>query len=156
MGACTKLKLYRTKLLAAATYCVLHVIGSVACAQGGSSADPLTDPKSPLAFRSIFFELDSIVVKDEYRKLLKLHADYLEGNPKRRLILQGNTELRGSRETSLAIGGLRAEAVRAALLALGVSPGKMEAVSLGQEKPRALGRDQESSAENRRVDLVYP
>jgi len=156
MGACTKLKLYRTKFIAAAMGVVLHLMGSVACAQGDSSADPLADPKSPLAKRSIYFDHDSTAIRDEYRETIKAHANYLAGDPKRRLILQGNTELRGSRETSLAIGGLRAEAVRAALLALGVSPGKMEAVSLGQEKPRALGRDQESSAENRRVDLVYP
>ena len=156
MGACTKLKLYRTKLLAAATYCVLHVIGSVACAQGGSSADPLTDPKSPLARRSIYFDHNSTAIRDEYRETIKAHANYLAGDPKRRLILQGNTELRGSRETSLAIGGLMAGAVMRVFVELGVSPEKMVAVSLGQEKPRVLGRDQEIFAENRRVDLIYP
>jgi len=156
MGSCSELKLNRTKFIAAAMGIVLHVIGSVACAQGGSSADPLADPKSPLAKRSIYFDHDSTAIRDEYRETIKAHAAYLSTEGSRRLVIQGNAELRGSRETSLAIGGLRAEAVRNALLALGVSPGKMEAVSLGQEKPRALGQDQKSSAENRRADLVYP
>jgi peptidoglycan-associated lipoprotein len=156
MGTCSKVKFYRTKFIAAAAGFVLHLMGSVVCAQGGSPRDPLADPNSPLAKRNIYFDLDSIAIRDEYRETIKAHATYLSTEGSRRLVIQGNAELRGSRETSLAIGGLRAEAVRAALLALGVSPGKMEAVSLGQEKPRALGRDQESSAENRRVDLVYP
>jgi peptidoglycan-associated lipoprotein len=150
------MKLYRTKFIAAAMGVVLHLMGSMACAQGGSSVDPLKDPNSPLAFRSIFFELDSIVVKDEYRKLLKLHADYLGGNPKRRLILQGNTEPRASRETSLAIGGLMAGAVMRVFTELGVSPEKLEAISLGQENAVASPQDEKSLSVNRRVDLVYP
>jgi len=31
----------------------------------------------------------------------------------------------------------------------------MEAVSLGEEKPKATGNDEASWAENRRADLVY-
>jgi peptidoglycan-associated lipoprotein len=150
------MKRYRTKFIAAAMGVVLHLMGSVACAQGGSSVDPLKDPNSPLAKRSIYFDLDSTVIRDEYRETLKANANYVSSDSSRRLIIQGNAELRGSRETGLAIGGLRAEAVRSALIELGVSPGKMEAISLGQERPKALGQDEKSSAENRRVDLVYP
>jgi peptidoglycan-associated lipoprotein len=149
------MKLYRTKFIAAAMGVVLHLMGSVACAQGDGSANPLADPKNPPAKRSIFFDYDSTAIRDVYRETIKANATYLSSEGSRRVVIQGNAELHGTRETSLALGGLRAEAVRAALLALGVSPGKMEAVSLGQEKPRALGRDPQSSAENRRVDLVY-
>jgi peptidoglycan-associated lipoprotein len=39
--------------------------------------------------------------------------------------------------------------------ALGVRENQMEAVSLGEERPRATGADEASWAENRRADLVY-
>jgi peptidoglycan-associated lipoprotein len=42
------------------------------------------------------------------------------------------------------------------LTALGVPDAQVEAVSLGEEKPRATGQDEASFAENRRADLVYP
>ena len=48
-----------------------------------------------------------------------------------------------------------AEAVRRAMSALGVRETQMEAVSLGEERPRATGADEASWAENRRADLVY-
>jgi len=45
--------------------------------------------------------------------------------------------------------------VRKALSAVGVPEGQVEAVSFGEEKPRATGSDEASWAENRRADLVY-
>jgi hypothetical protein len=45
--------------------------------------------------------------------------------------------------------------IRRALGALGVPESQMEAVSLGEERPRATGSDEASWAENRRADLVY-
>ena len=41
------------------------------------------------------------------------------------------------------------------MAALGVPETQMEAVSLGEERPRATGADEASWAENRRADLVY-
>jgi peptidoglycan-associated lipoprotein len=41
------------------------------------------------------------------------------------------------------------------MAALGVSDNQMEAVSLGEEKPKASGSDEAAWAENRRADIVY-
>ena len=70
-------------------------------------------------------------------------------------MIQGNTDERGSREYNLALGQRRAEAVRRALIALGVSESQLEAVSLGEEKARSGANDDAALAENRRADLVY-
>jgi peptidoglycan-associated lipoprotein len=117
--------------------------------------DPLNDPASPLAKRSIYFDFDSFVVKDEYRPTVEAHARYLNANKTRRVVIQGNTDERGSREYNLALGQKRAEAVRKSLAALGVSDSQMEAVSFGEEKPKSTGSDEAAWAENRRADLVY-
>jgi peptidoglycan-associated lipoprotein len=118
-------------------------------------ADPRKDPASPLAKRSIYFDYDSYVVKDEYRPMLEAHAGYLMSKSDARLILQGNADERGSREYNLALGQKRAEAVRKALAVLGVNSAQLEAISFGEEKPRSTGSDEAAYAENRRADVVY-
>ncbi len=122
---------------------------------GAQGQDPLDDPKGILARRSVYFAFDSFVVEDEYRPLIEAHARYLTTNRNRRIVIQGNTDDRGSREYNLALGQKRAEAVRRSLAVLGVSDQQMEAVSFGEERPRALGTDEAAHAENRRADIVY-
>ena len=95
------------------------------------------------------------MVKDEYRSVLEAHAGYLRARRDARVILQGNTDERGSREYNLALGQKRAEAVRRALGVLGVPDAQMEAVSFGEEKLRNEGDTDAAHAENRRTDIVY-
>lgn len=117
--------------------------------------DPLQDPASPLARRSVYFQFDSFVVQPEYQPVVETHARYLTSNPGRHVVLEGNTDESGSREYNLALGQKRADAVRRALSMLGVTENQMESISFGEEKPRALGTDDTSMAENRRVDINY-
>ena len=120
-----------------------------------SGMDPLNDPQGVLAKRSIYFDLDSYSVKDEFKPVLDAHARYLNANKSRQIVIQGNTDERGGREYNLALGQKRAEAVRRALSLLGVQESQMEAVSFGKEKPKALGSDEAAWAENRRADIAY-
>ncbi|MCO5119888.1 MAG: peptidoglycan-associated lipoprotein Pal [Burkholderiaceae bacterium] len=122
---------------------------------GQQQQDPLNDPAGVLAKRSVYFDFDSFVVRDEYRPLVEAHARYLTTNRGRRIAIQGNTDDRGSREYNLALGQKRAEAVRRSLAVLGVGDQQMEAVSFGEERPRASGNDEAAHAENRRADIVY-
>jgi peptidoglycan-associated lipoprotein len=127
--------------------------GSVEAKAG--AADPRKDPASPLSKRSIYFDYDSNVVKDDYRTVIEAHAAYLVAHKDAKVTLQGNTDDRGSREYNLALGQRRAEAVRKALSVLGVGEAQLEAVSFGEEKPRAVGETEQAYAENRRADIVY-
>lgn len=119
------------------------------------AADPLSDPNSPLAQRSVYFDFDSFVVKSDYQPLVEAHGRYLASNAKRQVVIEGNADERGSREYNLALGQKRAEAVKSRLVLLGVADGQVEAVSFGEERPRAKGTDEASYAENRRADVVY-
>jgi peptidoglycan-associated lipoprotein len=130
--------------------------GGAAAGASAGNRDPLADPNSPLAKRSIYFDYDSYAVRDEYRATIDAHARFLTSERSRRVIVQGNTDERGSREYNLALGQKRAEAVRRSLTAMGVPDAQVEAVSLGEEKPRTSAQDEASFAENRRADLVYP
>ena len=119
------------------------------------STDPLDDPASVLAKRSIYFDLDKYDVKAEFTPLIEAHGKYLASHPNRKVIIQGNTDERGGSEYNLALGQKRAEAVRRALAAAGAKDSQMEAISFGKEKPKATGSNEAAWAENRRADLAY-
>jgi peptidoglycan-associated lipoprotein len=121
-------------------------------------AQPVLDPKnpqSPLAQRRILFDYDSSAIRDEYRTLLEMHAQYLKNEKSAKLILQGHADERGSREYNLALGQRRSESVYKAMNLLGVPDTQMEAVSLGEEKPVVEGHDESAWAQNRRAELLY-
>ena len=119
------------------------------------AANPLKDPGNILSKRSVYFDFDSSSVKDEFKPLVTAHARYLTDNRGRRIVIQGNTDERGSREYNLALGQRRSDSVKKMMLLLGVQDGQIETVSFGEEKPRATGSDEGSYAENRRSDIVY-
>ena len=120
-----------------------------------AQVDELNNPNGPLAKRSIYFDFDSYTVKSDYQSLLQAHAQYLRSHPNRHVLIQGNTDERGTTEYNLALGERRSEAVLHELETLGVPDSQLEAVSLGKEKPLAMGHDEASWAQNRRADMVY-
>lgn len=128
--------------------------GSINGMDAGTS-DPLNDPQNVLAKRSIYFDLDGYTIKDEFQSVVENHARYLVAHKDRKVVIQGNTDERGGSEYNLALGQKRAEALRRALVLLGVSDNQVEAVSFGKEKPKALGSDEAAYAENRRADIAY-
>ncbi|MDQ3187017.1 MAG: peptidoglycan-associated lipoprotein Pal [Pseudomonadota bacterium] len=117
--------------------------------------NPLTDPNNILSKRSVYFDYDSHSGRNEYKPLVQSHAQYLRDHPNAKVLLQGNTDDRGSREYNLALGQRRADSVRNAMTLTGAKEAQIESASLGEEKPRATGHDEASWAENRRVDIRY-
>ena len=115
----------------------------------------LTDPKSILSKRSVYFDYDKYDVKAEYKDLVAAHAKFLTNNRKFKMLVQGNTDDRGSREYNLALGQKRADSIKKMLTLLGAGEDQVEAVSLGEEKPKNEGADEAAWAENRRGDMLY-
>jgi len=118
-------------------------------------ASALKDPASILFKRSIYYDYDKFDVRDEYRGLVEAHAKYLRENPKARMLIQGNTDERGSREYNVSLGQRRSEGVKRMLILLGAREDQIESVSLGEEKPQADGQNEGSWSKNRRSDILY-
>lgn len=134
-------------------------IRPVATAPSGLSAAELAalrDPANPLSKRSIYFDLDSSVVKQDYRSVVETHGKFLAKKPGVKIVVRGNTDERGSREYNLALGQRRADAAKQALSAYGVAGDQIETVSFGSEKPVAEGHTEAAWAKNRRADIAYP
>ena len=119
------------------------------------AASVLKDPNNILSKRSIYYELDKFDVKDEYRGLVEAHAKYLRENPGSKILIQGNTDERGSREYNVGLGQRRSDGVKKMLILLGAKENQIESVSLGEEKPQAEGHQEEAWSKNRRSDILY-
>lgn len=124
-------------------------------------ADPfagLKDPKNILSKRSVYFDYDKYEVKLDDISVVEAHAKLLKAqkaDARAKVLVQGNTDERGSREYNLALGQKRADAVKQVMTTLGAGADQIETVSLGEEKPKAAGKDEESYAQNRRADILY-
>ncbi len=108
-----------------------------------------------LAKRQIFFDYDSDAIRDEYRGLIENHAKYLAAHPQTKVVLQGNTDERGTHEYNLALGQRRAAAVKNALNVQGVSDQQIETISYGEERSKQNCGEEDCFQHDRRVDVVY-
>jgi len=103
----------------------------------------------------VYFDFDQSEILPEFNNMLATHGDFLTRNSACRVRLEGHADETGSREYNIGLGERRAQAVRRILLLQGASATQMSTVSYGEERPAALGSDEEAYSLNRRVELVY-
>ena len=60
----------------------------------------------------------------------------------------------GTNEYNMALGERRANRAKEYIVNLGVDPSSMKTVSYGEERPFALGHNEEAWAQNRRAHFV--
>lgn len=122
----------------------------------GASAKGVTEAnKAFLAKRVVHFDYDSSDLSQEDYQTLQAHAQFLVANANSKVALTGHTDERGTREYNMALGERRAKEVEKFLIANGVNPQQLEAVSYGKEAPTNLGHDEAAWKENRRVEINY-
>ncbi|PPD32722.1 MAG: peptidoglycan-associated lipoprotein [Methylomonas sp.] len=114
-----------------------------------------SDPNNPLSKQTIYFELDSSQVKQEYVSVVAAHAQYLASHPNQHVILSGHADERGSSEYNIALGEQRAKSVERMMRSQGVTGGQLEVVSYGEEKPAVSGSGESAWSMNRRVEVGY-
>jgi len=102
-----------------------------------------------------YFDFDKSSVRAAGLADLERHAQFLAANPAVGVRLEGHADERGTREYNMALGERRAKAVARVLMVNGVSASQIETISYGEEKPAVLGHNDQSWAENRRVELKY-
>ena len=103
---------------------------------------------------SVYFDFDQSFIKPEYRPNLEEKADFLKAYQNVKIKIEGNCDERGTSEYNLALGDRRAKSAEAFLVSLGVSPDRIETISYGEERPLALGHNEDSWSQNRRDDFV--
>ena len=121
----------------------------------GFEGDALDDPNSLLAKRVVYFDFDKSDIKGEFRDVIQAHAEYLANNANVSITLEGHADERGTREYNIALGERRAIAVQKMLTLQGASASQVNVVSYGEERPAALGHDEDAWSLNRRAEFIY-
>ncbi|MDQ6976681.1 MAG: OmpA family protein, partial [Ghiorsea sp.] len=88
------------------------------------------------------------------KTVLTEYAAWLNANSNVNITVEGNCDERGSREYNLALGEERAKAVKAVLVANGVSAARVDTVSFGEERPVCTRSGEACWAQNRHGDIV--
>ncbi|QPK63755.1 peptidoglycan-associated lipoprotein Pal [Methylomonas sp. LL1] len=122
---------------------------------GANLGPEFSDPNNPLSKQTIYFELDSSQVKQEFVPVVAAHAQYLASHPNQHVILSGHADERGSSEYNIALGEQRAKSVERMMRSQGVTAGQLEIVSYGEEKPAVSGGGESAWQMNRRVEVGY-
>ena len=78
-------------------------------------------------------------------------AMLLQSDPDLNVVLEGNTDKRGSDKANMQLGAQRAQAVRNELVSLGISPARLDTVSHGSSSPVFTENAEWAHAVNRRV-----
>ncbi|MGB5276545.1 MAG: peptidoglycan-associated lipoprotein Pal [Gammaproteobacteria bacterium] len=115
----------------------------------------INDPENVLSIKTIYFAYDSSELSEEDVEVIKHHGKYLALHADMSLRLEGHTDERGTREYNIALADRRAQAVKKLLLFQGAGASQVTIISYGEEKPAALGHDEDAWRLNRRAELVY-
>ncbi len=119
-----------------------------------SSSDSIQyDNKAVFASATIYFEFDKSNLTSKSIQILKSVASALNENKSIQVTLAGHADERGTREYNLALGQRRAETVSDYFILNGISKNRISVKSYGEERPLALGQDDESYSKNRRVEI---
>lgn len=117
---------------------------------GGLSAEEMA---ARSGLQTVFyFGYDQADLSPENRAGLDAQANVLRSATSM-VRLEGHGDERGTREYNLALGERRAKAIATYLVLQGIDRSRIETVSYGEERPAALGQDEESWSRNRRVEL---
>lgn len=102
----------------------------------------------------VFFGYDRYDLSAEARTTLDRQAKLLGAQRAISVIIEGHCDERGTREYNLALGERRSNAVRDYLIALGIQPSRIRAVSYGDERPAVVGSSEDAWTQNRRAVTV--
>jgi len=110
--------------------------------------------RSSVEMQPVYFNFDQATIRDDQIPRLEHNGDYLKNNLTRNVVIEGNTDERGTNEYNLALGERRAINAKNYLIELGVDAGRIRTVSYGEERPLFPGHSEEDWAQNRRDDFI--
>jgi len=105
-------------------------------------------------FENIYFDYDKYDLKPESRNILQKVADFMKGNAKYILRVEGHCDERGTAEYNLALGQRRADAAMSYLVKLGIDQDRVTTLSYGEELPADPSGTEEAWSKNRRDNFV--
>lgn len=119
-----------------------------------SDAYKQTNGRCSPGMKPVFFQFDRAVIEKSQLPNIEQNASHLLKNPGARVLIEGNTDERGTNDYNLALGERRAQIAKHYMMQLGVEAHRIRTVSYGEERPLFLGHSEDDYTYNRRDDFV--
>lgn len=107
-----------------------------------------------LTLSEVLFDVGEATLKEGGQRTVGQLATFLQQYPERRVLVEGHTDTTGSLELNLDLSRRRAEAVRVALMEMGISADRVGTVGLGPSHPVAGNETAAGRQQNRRVEII--
>lgn len=127
---------------------------------GGSSADSASDEYKKLHGRCsenlfpVYFDFDQSGIRSDMTEVLVKNAEQMQKTSGAAIVIEGNSDERGTNEYNLALGERRALAAKQYLVDLGIDAARIQTISYGEERPLFPGQDEDAYGQNRRDDFI--
>jgi OmpA-OmpF porin, OOP family len=131
------------------------VFRNVRVASGGGMnliGKKFTDAK--IVTHGINFDVDKATLRPESMGTINQIKQVLNDNPDLKFEIDGHTDSSGNAAHNLTLSQQRADAVKAELVTLGISSGRLTTKGYGDTKPISDNSTPEGKANNRRVEFV--
>ena len=117
-----------------------------------AAAAPVVE--DPLAWAAdlvdIHFDYDKSAIRQSERDKLAAAAKLLKADGKRKVLVEGHCDERGTSSYNMALGERRARAVKQYLADLGVKASQIQTTSFGKERPLCTEQNEDCYQRNRR------
>jgi peptidoglycan-associated lipoprotein len=104
------------------------------------------------------FDYDKANIRSDATIVLREDVDVVKGilsnYPNQKLLVEGDTDERGSAEYNLALGDKRARAAEQFLTSMGIPVAQLTIVSYGKERPVCEDHDEACWQKNRRAHIT--
>jgi len=108
-----------------------------------------------LTLGDVLFDTAQATLKPGANLAIDRLAQFMQGNPDTRIIIEGHTDSRGSDEYNLNLSERRAQAVSSELISRGIASSRFEVLGRGKSYPVATNDDAAGRQANRRVEIVF-
>ena len=102
----------------------------------------------------VLFSTGKAELTPEGKKVLDKQIAWLKDNPKKKIIVQGYTDPRGTEAYNMKLGEKRADAVKNYIVKAGINPSRVSVVSMGETELATTQNTPKGWAEDRRTVTV--
>jgi len=130
----------------------------VMAAAPAATPAPAPKPTQAVIAKSylVFFDFDKSNITPEAQKIIEQAAANAKVSKATSIALTGHTDAAGSEKYNMALSLRRANAVKAALVTLGIPENEISVVGKGKSDPLVPTKDGVREPQNRRVQILLP